>query len=354
MTLTTPSSVETEPAHEPVERPRSPAGRAVGIVLGALLVASLLNADALANVADQQPLGWRRDVAVGLVKPIHAVADATGLTAPRRWLDELTGRDDQTVSDAFGGDVAPPTPVLDRAPAPITTIGSKEPATPSTTAPPEHRVPTAAKPLRVLFAGDSLIGTLADGYARYTDDSGTVRVTSEVHVGTGLARPDVLDWGSYLATLTKRHKPEVIYLMFGGNDDQPLRGGEGDPPALLSSEWKREYRRRVAFVMDLAAGDDRSVVWIGLPVVTRDRLNRARLVMNTIAFQEARKRKLVQYVGTDAVLAPHGRFERRIPVFGGLIDVRSPDGVHVTPSGADLLAPRLFAKIADEWNLERP
>ena len=351
MAITTPPPVVSEPAPEPepVDRPRSTAGRAIGVVLGALLIASLLNAEALAKAADQQPFGWRRDVAKALARPIHGLADVTGLTAPRRWLDDLVGNDDGRTSGSFGGGLTPERRLdLERAASPSTTTA---PATTTTTAV-ERRTPTTGRPLRVLFAGDSLIGNLADGFARFTDDSGRVRVTSEVHIGTGLARPDVLDWASFLAQRLRSQKPEVVYLMFGGNDDQPLRGGPGDPPALFTRDWKREYRRRVALMMDIARGKNRTVVWIGVPAVARDRLDRARRIMNEVAREEARERPHVDYVSTDAIIAPGGRFTPRVEIRGHTIDARAPDGVHVTIAGADVVAPVLFARIAEEWHLD--
>jgi hypothetical protein len=105
-------------------------------------------------------------------------------------------------------------------------------------------------------------------------------------------------------------------------------------------------------MMDIATRADRTVVWIGMPAVGRDRLNRARVVMNAVARAEAGRRARVVFIDLDTVLAPGGGYTPRVTApDGGSIDARARDGVHVTHSGADLVAPMLLQAIAPEWHL---
>jgi hypothetical protein len=327
---------------------RSSAGRTIAVTFGALLVASVLNADALHRAADQQPFGWRRDVALSFTRPIRAIADAVGLDAPRDALDAIAGNEPDPTAKEFGGALVLPRRTIERAPAPTTTT-TVVPVTTTTLA--ARRVPTAPDPVRVLFAGDSLIGNVADGYARLTGSDDRIALSKDVRVATGLARPDVLDWPTHLDALLRERNPEVVYLMFGGNDDQSLRGAD-PPPRIFTPEWEVEYRRRVGVMMDVASRADRTVVWIGMPAVGRDRLNRARAVMNDAARAEATTRARVTFVDLDTVLAPDGGYTPRVTApGGGTVDARARDGVHVTHSGADLIAPMLLQAIASEWHL---
>src|SRR3954462_9328713 len=102
---------------------------------------------------------------------------------------------------------------------PTTTAPTSE--GPAITAPPptvpQHRTPTAAHPLRVLFAGDSLVGNISQGVAKFIGDDPRIDLLTDVQVGTGLSRPDILDWGAELAQQLKRIGPDVVFLAFGGN-----------------------------------------------------------------------------------------------------------------------------------------
>ena len=66
---------------------------------------------------------------------------------------------------------------------------------------------------------------------------------------SGMARPDFFDWLSDGAELVDKHRPEVVLIMFGGNDGQRLEPypGSGDKRIKWkhAEEWIVEYTRRV-------------------------------------------------------------------------------------------------------------
>jgi hypothetical protein len=349
-------TVEDEPtASTPASRPTTTAGRAIGTVLGALALAVLLCADSLVQVAERQEFGTGRDVALAVTRPIQSASHAVGLHLPRLWLGELTGNDELPTS-AAGEALDVPTATV---PSPTTrrTATSGGPATTATTVPttttlPPRRTPTADAPLRVVMFGDSLMGHMAAGFERHVAADPRIHVYTEYHIGTGLARPDVLDWPAYLNQILPGFNPEVIYLAFGGNDDQDMQLADGTEVDYGTPEWVTEYTRRVALTMDVAAQNDRTVIWINMPAQGRERLNQAKDIMNAIAQQQAALRPRVTYLDIGPVLTPDGQFHEYLPApGGGLVRVREPDGVHVSVPGGEFLAPTLLDAVAVDWNL---
>ena len=61
--------------------------------------------------------------------------------------------------------------------------------------------------------------------------------------------------------------PEVVVLIFGGNDNQDLRTATGWVYISHWAEWQAEYQRRVAQIMDIVAQPGVTVFWLGLPVM---------------------------------------------------------------------------------------
>ena len=186
------------PTPPPAESPRLrvPAGQAIAVVLLTLAMAALLGADALVASIEQQPFGTSRSVALALARPVHTVSHWTGLNRPRGWLDEFLNGGPHRV----GVPVAVPVPTA-RPPA----IDRRPPGGTTSVA---RRLPTAAQPLKVWMAGDSLMGTVS-GFLRGADEEQPgLRVTDNVQIGTGLARPDVYNWpaavGHELATVNVR------------------------------------------------------------------------------------------------------------------------------------------------------
>jgi hypothetical protein len=339
---------------------RTSAGRAIGTVLLAGVLAALLCADSLVRVAEGLALGPRRDLALAVAHPIQDVSHAFGFHLPRLWLEEATDGRELPTAPPAGRELEVPSAVVttsttakdvgELAVAPTTTA----PPTTTTTLPP-RRVPSAEDPVRVAMMGDSIMGEISAGLGRLLRDDPRVRITADFHVSTGLARPDRLDWPTYLDQQLPALAAEVVFLSFGGNDDQDMQAADGTRLTLLSQEWQDEYARRVALAMDVAAQGDRSVVWLGLPAEQPERLNVAKDTMNAIAAAQAALRPRVTFLDVGAVLTPGGAYsDVLVQPDGSTIRVRAPDGVHVTPAGGDVLAPALLAAFAAGWNLAPP
>jgi hypothetical protein len=337
------------PTRRPTRRGRKlvPAGRALQATLLALVLASLFCADSLERVAERQPFGTTRDVALAITRPLHTVSHALFLDRPRQWLEDRAGNGDKPVAS-----------VLLPAAAPVstsTTVVGAPTTTPSTTpAVPPRRTPTPAAPIRVLMAGDSLIGNVSQAVGRLVGDNPLVSMRTDLQVGTGLSRPDVLDWGAELSSTLAAQDADVVVLSFGANDDQPLRDPSGNFHSLFSDGWAREYTRRVGAIMDLAsAGGRRTVVWIGLAPERPERLNQAKDTFNAAARDQAALRPDVHYVDlvrqfggvdgsySDTVTLPDGT----------IVNARDRDGVHLSHEGASLLAPTVWQTFAPEWHL---
>jgi hypothetical protein len=365
-----------EPAH-PSQRQRGspriapnrdgtvPAGRVVLMMLATLLLGALLCADTLVQVAEQRPFGPGRDAALFVTRPLKSVSHAVGLHLPRLWLAEWTDNEDLPTS-ASGADIevaGPTTTVTTVAVTPgLDDKGSGQIATTTTTTAvpvpttlPPRRVPSAEAPLRVAMYGDSLMGNISEGFGRLVRGDPRVTLHTDFRVSTGLARPDVLDWPAYLQMVLPSTNPEIVYLQFGGNDDQAMQRPDGSIATLGSPEWREEYARRVGLVMDVAGQGDRTVVWLGLPAERPPQLHMIKEIMNEVAREQASLRPRVVYVDTVPVLSPGGVYSEVITTPDGRqIDTRAGDGVHLSQAGADLLAPTLLAAIATDWNLAVP
>lgn len=324
---------------EQTPRRRTPAGQALLVVVLTLVLTVVLDADGLVRTAERQPRGWTRSLSLTLMHPIQDLSQALRLNRPREWLAEATGHeDDVRITPTKGVEVAPLT-------TPPPTNGSTvAPSSTTTTTLPAFRVPTAADPLRVLVVGDSLSGQLGPAMADELNGL-PAAVTVDEEVGTGLARPDVVDWPSRLTEEVGRVQPEVIVLIFGGNDNQDLRTADGWVYISHFDEWKLEYQRRVAQIMNIVAAPGRSVLWVGLPVMDRPKLQAVVPTINELIQAEAAARPgLVTYVDPNLVLAgPGGSYAAYLPDgSGGQVRVREGDGVHPTRAGAARIARQLL------------
>ena len=345
--LVTPPTVgETVVPARPASRPISPAALVL-VTLAALLLVALLNCDELVQLAQRLPYGSQRTIAVDLADVDRDVSRALWLDRPRHALDRLLGH-----GPAGGAHpVSPVTPsrpaVSSPTPGPSATVG---PSRPSATAPPP---PSAAHPLRVFLAGDSVGEDVGLALQQLADRSKVVSLDNAARISTGLTRPDYFDWPARLQqALAASQPPQAVVVMVGGNDAQPILTPHG-PAGFGTAAWFAEYRRRVAATMAMLTGRGVDVYWIGQPLMQSDDLNRQLGQIDAVFASEAARHAGVTFIDARPLLADaNGHYAEYLPGPGGtLVQVRWGDGVHMTPVGAARVAGYLWNVMRHRWAL---
>lgn len=205
---------------------------------------------------------------------------------------------------------------------------------------------TSAAPLRVWVGGDSIAAGPAWAVGEAATATGAAVADTEFQVGTGLARPDFFDWRRHLAAVADARDPEVMILLFGGNDIQPLDLPGGGSVSYGQPGWLEEYRRRVASIMDDLAVRGRRVVWVGLPPMSDPDYSAKMASLNEIyAAEAAAHAPWVTFVDTwNPFSAPGqpGVFTRELPGADGVPQRVRFDDIHYDVHGSELLAAALL------------
>lgn len=311
---------------------------AVFICCCAVVLGTLLNADALLAGAEQKPFGSERTNWLRLWRPVHYVSHALFLDRPREWLDDSLGRSKSTGSfiDTMGTNAT-------KATAPV--------AAAATVAPQKLRTPDVDHPLRLWVGGDSMAQVFGQSLVGIGDGTGFVTSELDYKISTGLSRPDVFDWPRELAAIVSRAKgPEVLVIVFGANDSQGLKTPDGAIFQPESDGWRTEYRRRVAGTMDIVRGPNRLVVWVGQPVMRDERFSRRLLEVNAIFREEAVGRPGVLFFDSwELFVDASGHYSPFIrDADGNEEDMRQADGIHLTRAGGNRLATAVLKRIAAE------
>jgi uncharacterized protein len=307
----------------------------------ALLLAALLQAEGLRKQAEIQPSGFQRDVALRVTKPLVSFSRALHLTTPRHELQVAIGRENEDQID---------TRVHLNLPPPATTP-------PVTNEPKRHKPPkpvkplfTAAHPLRMWVACDSLAQVPGDALERIGGAIDVVGVESRL--STGLARTDLYNWFTRIQQAPRRLHPNVVVFSFGADDAHDYMGGAHVGP-FGSASWVAEYRRRVDGVTRELNAEGIRVVWLGLPIPDGPGFRKSFPVVNAILEDVARSRANDStYVDTWHRLDDfHGRYAQYLRVHGKLTQIRASDGVHYTQAGGDLVAAQVVAELRAWYRL---
>jgi uncharacterized protein len=324
------------------DRVRAPWPRVLKVCVAAFFVWLVLFAPTLQHNAKVSPVGTRRTVALDILGPIAAVSRALQLSHIVSETDALTGR---TGNQPGNGSVTVIGPRHRQSPPPKKPGGGHGGSStgaagggPTTTVVGMTN-PTAAHPLRVLILGDSLGIDMGGPLQNDLANTGVVQATLDARESTGLTRPDYFNWPAELQSDLGTARPQVVVVMIGANDPQDFPGPPDVP--YSSPQWNVLYAGRVAAFMHLAQSEGATVLWVGMPPMQSPQLSSEMADIDALdQRQAASSTPPVRYISSWTLLGtPQGTYTPFITNGAGqVVNVRTPDGIHLTPAGGEVLA----------------
>ena len=322
----------------PDGRQRAPWTRVLALGLGAFALWFLLFAPTLQHDAQVSPVGTRRTVSMDITGPVAALSRALQLSH----IVSVTGRTNRLPGGTVGLTVAGPTASGQKGTKPAPHGATTTP----TTAPANPKMPTAAQPLRVLIVGDSIGLDLGGPLQSDLAGTGVVNAALDARESTGLTRPDYFNWPTELTSDIAQVHPQVVVIMIGGNDAQDFPGPPDVP--YTSPEWNTLYAQRVAQFMQIAKSGGATVIWVGMPPMENPGLSAQMQDVNAVVQQQAVATKPpVVFLSTDKTLGtPQGGYTAFVTnAAGQVINVRAPDGTHLTVGGGSVVADQVIAQL---------
>lgn len=308
----------------------------------------LLDAPSLQHSAEVSPLGTRRTVSLDLVGPVASLSRTLGLSSVVGGADRALGR-----TPGGGPSLAVPT----RKPTPKPPPPPVGATTTTTTLAPLDDHPTPATPLKILIVGDSVGLDLGQPLVNTLAAYGDVTTYLDGRIDTGLSRPDYFNWPAELQVDLTNQQPNLVVVMIGANDPQGLV----TPTASLTYDqpgWDEAYAARVAAFIDEANAAGAHVLWVGMPPMQDPGLDAALkhlngLVQGQVALAQA-KNGGASYLSSAGALGDlRGGFAAFLPdTSGAEVNVRTPDGIHLTPGGGARLAAAVAQAIQSELHVQ--
>ena len=326
--------------------------RALLMGLGAFALWALLDAPTLLHSAEGSPLGTRRTAAMTVLRPLAAASRDLGLS-------NVVGAADRVLGRQGPGVVQVVKPVPTRRPEetqalhpPGAPAPAPAPARSATDTLSPFPAPTAADPLRVLTVGDSLGVDFGGPFAEDLAATGVVAAEVDAQVDTGLARPDYFDWPAELQADVAKYHPQAVVVFLGANDPQNMVVG-GQALTFGTPAWDQAYAERVGQFMSEATAAGARVMWVGMPPMADPGRNAAMARVDDLYQQQAAVHPGVTYLSSWTVLGDaQGNFAEYLPAASGApVDVREPDGTHISPAGAERLSQSVITAMDHAWGL---
>ncbi len=209
----------------------------------------------------------------------------------------------------------------------------------------------ARRPLhKLLVTGDSMSQPLDQDLARTLAPQG-VRVIRDPHIGTGISKSILVDWGRLATTQVQQDHPDAVVVFIGANDGFSMPGPTGRSVDCCSPEWTAIYATRVRRMMATyrQAGVAR-VYWLTLPTPREAARQQIALVVNA-AIKVAAEPWIAQVRVIDTVptFTPGNRYRDEMTIGGQPTLVRQSDGIHLNDAGSALAEKLLLAAIDQDF-----
>jgi lysophospholipase L1-like esterase len=326
---------------QPPRGPRRRSRDALVVVFVSVLLLVLFEGASVRTAGEQMQHGFERDVVVKVGGPTGWIADR--LPFDEWGNDALAFLEDEGVGDEGGFDS---TPNAARGGVPAVSPDSFDPAELGAKPKPPRPLDT------LLVTGDSMAMPLDVETARRLADSGSdVDVQRDPHVGTGISKSGLLDWGKLSTQQVREHEPDAVVVFIGANEGFPIPGPDGKPIDCCGPDWAAAYANRARRMMNTyRQGGSARVYWLTLPIPRDDDLAEvARTVNAAIEVAAQPFRAQVRVLDMTELFTPGGRYRDAMPLDGRKRIVREADGVHLNGAGAGLAAEKVIEAVQRDF-----
>jgi uncharacterized protein len=210
---------------------------------------------------------------------------------------------------------------------------------------------------RFLFVGDSVMFDLGIQLQYTMKEKYNIADTKlDYKASSGLNRIDYYDWYARTREILQDYQPDVVIVLFGGNDTQDITDFQGKYRTIETKEWQKAYQERVdKYAKLLDSSSVRKVYWVGQSISNKSWYSKLFPMMNDIYKNASKSSSKIEFISTWDTFAEAGKF---VPVVadksGKRGYVKVNDGVHFTSHGAKIIGDLIADKMAADKILKIP
>lgn len=218
--------------------------------------------------------------------------------------------------------------------------------------------PKLTRPYRkFLLVGDSVMFDLGIQLQYTMKQKYNIADTKlEYKVSSGLNRIDYYDWYARTQEILDDYQPDVVVILFGGNDTQDITDFQGKYRPIATPDWQQAYQQRVdKYAKLLVSSSVRKVYWIGQPISPKFWYAKHFPVMNEVYKNASKSSAKIEFISTWDTFAASGKFAPVVADKSGKRGyVKINDGVHFTSHGAKIIGDLIADKMVADQVLKSP
>jgi hypothetical protein len=198
----------------------------------------------------------------------------------------------------------------------------------------------------VLEIGDSLGNDLGWGLTRELSSTPALKLVQKDRSASGLVASWFYDWPAHLKTLLAQHRPDLVIVCVGGDDEQGLEVN-GHAYGFDSPQWRTRYTTLIRQIDTMITGAGSYVLWMGLPVMAPPSYREGAAALNSLYRSVAATVPGVTYLPSWELFAnAQGQYQSAAPVNHVRSVLRAPDGIHLSYMGENVFATFVANQVA--------
>ncbi|KEC55687.1 SGNH/GDSL hydrolase family protein [Bartonella koehlerae] len=134
---------------------------------------------------------------------------------------------------------------------------------------------------RILVIGDFVASAVANALKNLFTNNDDIIIINNTIPDSGLVRTDHISWKSNLSELIDKNKPDVIIMVIGANDNQPIITSYGIF-STLKPEWLNIYKQRIIEIAESLHSSGKPWIWMGQPAFENDNLTQKMNIFNEL------------------------------------------------------------------------
>ncbi|VEJ44769.1 Protein of uncharacterised function (DUF459) [Bartonella vinsonii] len=205
---------------------------------------------------------------------------------------------------------------------------------------------------RILILGDFVASAVADALKKFFTDKSNITIINSTIPDSGLVRTDHTSWKSNISEIIEKNKPDVIIMVIGANDNQPII----TPQGIFNTnepEWLNNYKQRITEIAEILHASGKPWIWMGQPAFKNENLTQKMKIFNELYKQE------IEGVGgyfvdiLDGFTDGQGQFSfSSYDANGKVVRLRTHDGINFTSEGKKKIAFYLEKKLENILNTQ--
>ena len=203
----------------------------------------------------------------------------------------------------------------------------------------------------ILEIGDSLGTDLGEGLHLQLEKSPSFTLVVKTAVAAGLTNSWFYNWPGHLKKFLHQYHPQLLIVFLGANDEQAMVVN-GTAAPFDTRAWRSKYASNVSSVMKEAAAVHCGVFWVGMPIMNPFGYRQKMQIINSIFSTTTLKNPGATFLSTWKFMSDvKGNFQFSAQVNGKVQAIRSPDGIHLTYMGQNLLATYVVTQLGLDYRL---